>query len=63
MAIKDWREVVTTDFPQEPPITEETKRLNGEYAKRRRADVRIATGRIKTDAEYEARRNRILYGY
>jgi hypothetical protein len=60
MGLKDWREVIDLDFP-DVEITEETKRTMVEAGRRYLInDVRLATGRFYTTAEYEARRERVL---
>ncbi len=58
--LKDWREVIDLDFPP-IEVTEATRQKMIEYAKRHSVgDVRLATGRFYTTAEYEARRERVL---
>lgn len=60
--LKDWREVINTDFPK-TEITERTKYVmrrvtsSGRYLIN---NMRLATGRVYTDLEYEARRAKIL---
>ncbi|MBT4135399.1 hypothetical protein HOD75_02480 [archaeon] len=59
--LKNWREVIDTDFPEMGPITEESIAFIRKYGHRFYcSDVRIATGRIMTDSSYEARRKEIL---
>ena len=58
--LKDWRDVINVDFPK-VEVTEETIRNSVRMAERGyRTDMRVATGRVYTDAEYEARRQRVL---
>ena len=58
--LKDWREVINEDFPR-IEVTEETIRNSVRMAQRGyRTDVRVAMGRVYTDKEYEARRQRVL---
>ena len=58
--LKDWRECIDLDWPK-IEVTERTREIGYQMARRGyRADVRTATGRIYTDAEFEARRKNIL---
>lgn len=57
--VRKWQDVVDTDFPEMAPITEQTVDdavLNGS---RFRGSVRISTGRIWTDKDFQARRERV----
>ncbi|MBU1136168.1 MAG: hypothetical protein KJ559_01525 [Nanoarchaeota archaeon] len=63
MLIKNLRDVIGVDLPEDIEITERTKQTMVECAQSGRYlidNVRIATGRIFTDKEYEERRERIL---
>jgi len=55
-----WVDWIDVDFPERGPITqktvEETKRLSSKF----RGNVRISTGRIYTDEEYQRYRQRVL---
>jgi len=58
--LKDWKEVIYEDFPR-LEITEEVIRNSVQMSQRGyRTDFRIATGRVWTDKDYEARRMRVL---
>lgn len=57
---RDWRELISVDFPPYKPITEETRREIVKYANRYRTDVRLALGIFPIDEEYEQRRRRVL---
>jgi len=59
--LKNWDEVIDVDFPEMKPITEESIAFLKKYGHRSYcSDVRIATGRIMTDSDYETRRKEIL---
>ncbi len=60
MKLKDWREVLTVDLPESGPVTRKTVEMVCEQSRRYRGGMRISTGRIWTDAEYEKRRAKIL---
>lgn len=60
MRLKDWREVLTADLPGSVPVTRKTVEMVCEQSRRYRGGMRISTGRIWTDAEYEKRRAKIL---
>lgn len=60
MPLPDWKEVVKTDFPEMGPITAGTKERIQEHRRCFRGGVRISTGRIWEDEEYEQRRTRVL---
>jgi hypothetical protein len=58
--LKDWREVIGLDFP-EVEITDATVQNAVQMSQRGyRTDMRIATGRVWTDKDYETRRAKIL---
>ncbi len=60
LRLKGWREVISADFPK-IEITQATIKENMMLARRGyRADMRIATGKVWTDKEYEAYRARVL---
>jgi hypothetical protein len=59
--IPDWRDVVTRDFPPEPPVTQAAVDLAVRQGFRVRGSMRLSTGRVRTDAEHEAQRQRVLY--
>jgi hypothetical protein len=58
--LKDWREVLTTDLPRGVPVTRKTVEMIREQSQRYRGGMRISTGRIWTDADYEKRRAKVL---
>ncbi len=60
MRLKDWREVLTTDLPRGVPVTRKTVEMIREQSQRYRGGMRISTGRIWTDADYEKRRAKVL---
>ncbi len=61
MRLKDWREVVFDDWPRICNITKRTIERMVKYAERYLVDdMRLATGRVKIDTEYEAWRERTL---
>jgi len=60
MVLKDWREVINTDWPEQGPVTQETVRAIQYQAQRYGGTVRESTGRIWTDEAYETRRKRVL---
>lgn len=58
-----WEEVVERDFPERRPVTVKTReslKENPLLASRYRCSMRIATGRIYTDEEFEARRTQVF---
>jgi hypothetical protein len=60
MRLKDWREVILEDFPDLGPITYGGVESIQHNARLYGGSFRELTGRIWTDAEYEARRARVL---
>ena len=60
MRLKDWREVLTADLPGVVPVTRKTVEMVREQSRRYRGGMRISSGRIWTDADYEKRRAKIL---
>jgi hypothetical protein len=60
MRLKDWREVIFEDSSR-IEVTEETVRNGVKMAQMGyRTDMRIATGRVYTDAQYESWRAKVL---
>ncbi len=58
--IKDWRDIIDRDIPTFGPITEETReQILRESHRYRAGNVRLVTGRIYTDKEFEERRERV----
>jgi len=55
-----WNEAIKADLPTNVAVTERTREAVQAQATRFRGSVRLATGRIYTDAEYEERRTRVL---
>jgi hypothetical protein len=60
MKLKNWREVLTLDFPSATPITGRTVQLTRRESSRFRGSMRISTGRIWTDREFEEKRTKVL---
>ncbi len=60
MKLKDWREVITTDFPKAGLITDRTIGMVKSESHRFRGGMRISTSRIWTDKEYEDYRSKVL---
>ncbi|MDD5193652.1 MAG: hypothetical protein PHF67_03630 [Candidatus Nanoarchaeia archaeon] len=60
MGIKDWREVIKMDLPDIGPVTYETVRRIQYNARMYGGGTRALTGRIWTDEDFEARRQRVL---
>jgi hypothetical protein len=58
--LKDWREVLTADLPGGAPVTRKTVEMVREHSRRYRGGMRISTGRIWIDADYEKRRAKVL---
>lgn len=54
-----WRRVMDADLPP-VRITEKTRQTTKDNALRFRGNVRLSTGRFKTDDEYEAWRRKVL---
>jgi len=57
--LKDWRDVINEDFPK-MEITQETVENVRMTQRGYRVSARVATGRVYTSAEYEAKRAKIL---
>lgn len=60
MKLKDWREVLTEDLPRVATVTLKTVEMALRQGQRYRGSMRISTGRIWTDEEYEKQRAKIL---
>lgn len=58
--LKDWREVLTEDIPGNLTVTLKTVEAAVSQGRRYRGSMRISTGRIWTDEDYEKRRKKIL---
>lgn len=56
----DWKELIGVDLPKDKPITEETRTLTKNESSRFRGSVRLSTGRIWTEKEYEEHRKLVL---
>lgn len=54
--IGPWQDTVNVEFPRPGRITRETIVTTERESARFRGSVRISTGKIYTDAEYEQRR-------
>lgn len=61
MKLREWKDVITEDFPQIEEVTRRTIKYSASMARRGyRASMRVATGRVHTDREYESYRRRVL---
>ena len=60
MRLRDWREVIFEDWPAVRVTKGAIENAVGCARRYFTADARLAMGRVYTDAEYEARRLRIL---
>ena len=60
MNLREWRELIREDFPEMGPTTEETTKAIEKNCDRFRGGMRISTGRIWQDDEFEERRRRVL---
>ncbi len=60
MSLKEWREVLSTDFPAARPVTDQTVALVKKEGRRFRGSMRVSTGRLWTSSAYERRRKRVL---
>jgi hypothetical protein len=58
--LKDWREVLTEDIPRSITVTPKTVEMAVSQGRRYRGSMRISTGRIWTNEDYEKRRAKIL---
>lgn len=58
--LKDWRKVLTEDIPGNLTVTTKTVDVAVSQGRRYRGSMRISTGRIWTDEDYEKRRKKIL---
>lgn len=59
-AMKTWAEYINDDMPKRGPVTKESIECTLKEARRFRGSVRLSTGRLWTDEDFEARRNRVL---
>lgn len=57
---KELLDLLDVDFPSVRPVTEETRKEIVQRAHRFRGSVRIMSGRIWTDQEFEERRKNVL---
>lgn len=60
MKLLDWKAVIRMDFPKCQPVTKQTIDAIMAEGHRFRGSMRVSTGRIWTDSEFEARRARVL---
>ena len=60
MKLKEWSEVVGVDFPESGPVTPKTVFLAKKENQRFRGSMRVCTGRIWTDRDFERYRRRVL---
>jgi hypothetical protein len=60
MNLRDWKELVKEDFPEMGPVTAETIEAVEKNCYRFRGGMRISTGRIWRDDEFEERRRKVL---
>ena len=59
-SLENQQDIIDIDFPQPGPVTQKTIQGMLNYAQRYWSSARETTGRIFTDSEYEARKQRIL---
>lgn len=60
MSLRNWNDLVREDYPEMGPVTEETIEKIEQNRHRFRGGMRISTGRIWKDDEYEKRRRKVL---
>jgi len=60
MSLRDWRELVKEDYPEMGPVTAKTLAGIKKHRHRFRGSMRLSTGRVWQDDEFEARRRRVL---
>ena len=60
MKLKDWHDVLTSDFPSATPVTRKTVDLALKEGRRFRGSMRVSTGRIWTDRAFERFRAKVL---
>jgi hypothetical protein len=58
--LKGWRDVLNVDFPESRPVTKSTVSLAKKEGRRFRGSMRVSTGRIWTERNYEKFRQRVL---
>ena len=56
----NWKDLIKKDMPKMGPITDETVDCTLNNASRFRGSMRVSTGRIWTDKDYDERRKRVL---
>ena len=57
MKLRGWKDVIFMDFPKMAAVSEKAVRQIKQDSKSYRGSVRLATGKILTDKEYEKRTN------
>lgn len=57
---KNWVDLINQDLPEFGPITEESVKIAEDEPYRFRGSVRISSGMIWTDSEYDAFRTNVL---
>ena len=57
--MKAWTEYIDVDMPDRGPITKESVECTKKESGRIRGSVRLSTGRLWTDEDYEARHDRV----
>jgi hypothetical protein len=61
MKLRDWKGVIIDDWPEIGEVTRRTIVYSKELASRGyRASMRVATGRVHVDRDYEAWREGVL---
>ncbi len=60
MKLHGWRDVLTSDFPSAKPVTQKTVDLVLKEGRRFRGSMRVSTGRIWTDRDFEQFRAKVL---
>lgn len=58
--LEQVRGLMERDFPRPGPVTEETLAVTADESERFRGSVRLSSGRVWTDKDYEAYRGRVL---
>jgi len=60
MKLKRWQDVLTDDFPTAKPVTQKAVDLALKEGRRFRGSMRVSTGRMWTDRDFERFRAKVL---
>lgn len=60
MAIKEWKDVVSVDFPKDGTVTDSTIETTKRNTRRFRGSVRISMGKIWKSGDFEKWRAAVL---